>query len=72
MKSHCHTCKFATWDRTPTGRISKTVPGRCTWSKTVMLPTCGGYTDRDRYEFVGGAIWHKDDVKCQTYVRATK
>jgi hypothetical protein len=67
--SHCHTCKFATWNKTPTGRISKSLPGKCAWSKTVQLPSCG-YEQGKPLVLRGGAIWHRDAVKCATYEKA--
>ena len=34
----CINCIHAEWQRTPTGRVSKTVSGRCTWTRTVDVP----------------------------------
>ena len=65
--SHCHTCKFATWHYTPSGRVSKVTPGSCTWTKTVSLPQSGCHTNKGTYTFNGGSIWHKDSIKCATY-----
>jgi len=37
----CRTCAWAEWERTPTGRISKTHAGRCTFPiKRPVLPMC--------------------------------
>jgi len=66
--SHCHTCKFAEWNHTPTGRISRALPGRCTWTKTVQLPSSGGVQNGGTVTHEGGAIWWADKVVCKTYV----
>jgi hypothetical protein len=66
--SHCHTCKFAEWNHTPTGRVSRSLPGRCTWTKTVQMPTSGPYCG-DAIVLRAGAIWWADKVVCKTFVR---
>lgn len=47
--SKCTDCRYAEWQRTPTGRISKSQPGRCTWTKTVRVAAAclkGKYDNR--------------------------
>lgn len=51
--NNCGTCKNAIWSRTPTGRIKKGVPGKCSKASEILLslnvsiPPCisltGGY-----------------------------
>lgn len=73
--SHCHTCKFATWQKTKTGRPSRALAGRCTWEKKVVVSAStstsnwGQRTKGEPLELKGGAIWRADRVNCPTYVR---
>ena len=36
--SCCINCVYARWQRTATGRVSKKLPGRCTWTATINVP----------------------------------
>ncbi len=63
--SHCHTCRFAEWASTASGRRNPNRPGKCTWKGKIVLPA--SLFDRYKSDFEGGAIWWKDNIKCPTY-----
>jgi len=57
----CENCKFAEWEKTATGRLSRKGGGVCTWLKYVRTPPqFDGVTS---VSLKGGYIWRNN----QTY-----
>ena len=56
----CLNCRWAKWERTPTGRASRVKPGRCTYPIPVLnLPMVA-----DEVHIHYKAIWVDDDRPC--------
>ena len=66
--SHCHTCRFAEWRKTPTGRNSRSKAGRCAWEKTVRVPpTYKIHGETSLYLRAHRYIWWRDNIVCPVY-----
>lgn len=60
----CGTCKWASFERTPTGRIKKNMHGTCRYPPTVepTRPGCENMTTPWR-----SSIWPNSDYNCPVY-----
>jgi hypothetical protein len=63
----CITCGWAEWQLTPTGRIKKNVPGRCTFNITsqslrAILPRCAVFDHPHK-----SAVWPEDEGFCPVW-----
>ena len=65
-KSICVTCKWAEWQRTPTGRIKSSVAGRCKYPIEDHMPTLPASMELRTPR--AKAIWsHRCYTECPVY-----
>lgn len=69
MAKTCNNCFYATWQRTPTGRIKRNEPGRCElsleWIKNRIeetTPACITHVDPWKV-----CIWPNSEHECPYY-----
>ena len=55
-KSYCVGCKFAKWDRTPSGAIHRSGRGACTWHKIYAIAASGITYDHNTVRALRGAV----------------
>jgi hypothetical protein len=68
--SKCADCRYAEWQRTPTGRISKKHHGKCKWTATVLVSAACREADSDcEINLKGGSIWADFDYFCPVFER---
>jgi hypothetical protein len=78
-KSLCVDCKFAKWDRTPSGAIHREGRGACTWQKIFAIAASGITFDhhtkpneiralRGAVAVRGGLIWRRGSNAVTTCV----
>jgi hypothetical protein len=71
VRSHCHTCRFAEWPVTASGRRNPKRPGRCTWEAKVRVPAAYSHDPENVLHLQArNAIWWDQPTTCPVFQRS--
>ena len=73
QKQSCRTCRWAEWERTPTGRIKQNCSGQCVYPVAhIRLPDSITENVMFTKNPPRNAIWTKDGTNCPCWEERTE